>query len=98
MSAGGLLCSRRVCAEVAVGLALAILTQIVVAQMLWCQGTEAEQSFVDGKFISSSAATTERNCGRLTWVAGDFSNSNMYAFCPQERHATAGALILVFSV
>jgi len=80
MSAGGLLCSSRVCAEAAAWLALAILTQIVVAQALWCQGTEAKQSFVDGRLIASSAATT---CGRLTWGV-DFSNSNVYAFCLPE--------------
>jgi len=44
-----------VCAEAAVWLALATSTQIVVAQMLWSQGTEAEQSFVDGSLIAISA-------------------------------------------
>lgn len=59
MSPDGLLCSSGVCAEAAVWLALAMLTQIVVAQVFWCQGTEAKQSFVDGRLIASSAATTQ---------------------------------------
>lgn len=59
MSAGGLLGSTRVCAEAAARLALVILTQIVVAQVLWRQRTEPKQSFVDGRLIASSAATTE---------------------------------------
>ncbi len=57
MSAACLLCSKR--AEAAVWLALAILTEIVVAQMLWSQGTETKQSFADGRLIASSVATTE---------------------------------------